>query len=54
VVFREDASCMRTGHSARAFTVFRKIALNLLNQERSTNAASEPNANKPPKPLSNC
>ena len=36
VVFREDESRMRTGHSARVFTLFRKIALNLLNQERST------------------
>lgn len=36
VVFREDESRMRTGHSARVFTMFRKIALNLLTQERST------------------
>lgn len=36
VVFREDESRMRTGHSARVFTMFRKIALNLLNQERTT------------------
>mgnify|MGYP002640404674 FL=1 len=36
VVFREDESRMRTGHSARVFTLFRKIALNLLNQERRT------------------
>ena len=36
VVFREDESRMRTGHSARVFTLFRKIALNLLNQERHT------------------
>lgn len=36
VVFREDESRMRTGRSARVFTMFRKIALNLLNQERST------------------
>ena len=26
---------MRTGHTARVFTLFRKLALNLLNQERS-------------------
>ena len=36
VVFREDESRMRTGHSARVFTMFRKIALNLLTQERNT------------------
>jgi predicted transposase YbfD/YdcC len=36
VTFREDASRQRTGHSARVFTLFRKLALNLLNQERST------------------
>ena len=36
VVFREDASRMRTGHSARVFTMFRKIALSLLNRERCT------------------
>ena len=35
VVFREDESRMRTGHSARVFTLFRKLALNHLNQERS-------------------
>lgn len=35
VVFGEDDSRMRTGHSARVFTLFRKLALNLLNQERS-------------------
>ena len=36
VVFREDASRMRSGHSVRVFTVFCKIALNLLNRDRST------------------
>jgi len=36
VTFREDASRQRTGHSARVFTLFRKLALNSLNQERST------------------
>lgn len=35
VVFREDESRMRIGHSARAFTLFRKVAINLLNQENS-------------------
>jgi predicted transposase YbfD/YdcC len=36
VVFREDESRMRTGHSARVFTLFRRIALNFLNLERRT------------------
>lgn len=36
VVFREDESRMRTGHSPRTFTLFRKLALSLLNQERTT------------------
>jgi predicted transposase YbfD/YdcC len=36
VTFREDASRQRTGHSARVFTLFRKLALNFLNQEHST------------------
>jgi predicted transposase YbfD/YdcC len=36
VVFREDESHMRTGHSARVFTLFRRIALNFLNLERRT------------------
>ena len=36
VVFREDDSRIRTGHSARTFTLFRRLALNLLNQERTT------------------
>jgi predicted transposase YbfD/YdcC len=36
VTFREDASRQRAGHSARVFTLFRKLALNFLNQERST------------------
>lgn len=33
VVFREDESRMRIGHSARVFTLFRKVAINLLNRE---------------------
>lgn len=33
VVFREDESRMRIGHSARVFTQFRKVAINLLNRE---------------------
>lgn len=35
VVFREDESRMRIGHSARVFTLFRKVAINLLNHETS-------------------
>jgi predicted transposase YbfD/YdcC len=36
VVFREDDSRQRIGHSARAFSQFRRIALSLLNRETST------------------
>jgi predicted transposase YbfD/YdcC len=35
VTFGEDASRMRAGHSARSFTLFRKVAMNLLNQEQA-------------------
>jgi len=31
---------MRTRHSARVFTLFRKTALNLLNQERSKKSST--------------
>lgn len=36
VVFREDDSRQRIGHSARVFSQFRRIALSLLNREKST------------------
>ena len=36
VVFHEDDSRQRIGHSARAFSQIRRIALSLLNQEKTT------------------
>ncbi len=34
-IFHEDDSRQRTGHSARAFSLIRRIALSLLNQEQT-------------------
>jgi hypothetical protein len=38
IAFREDDSRVRTGHAAENFAVLRRIALNLLRQERSVQA----------------
>jgi hypothetical protein len=38
LAFREDDSCVRSGHAAANFAVLRHIALNLLRQERSVTA----------------
>jgi predicted transposase YbfD/YdcC len=39
IAFREDDSRVRTGHAAEHFGILRRIALNLLSQERSTTSS---------------
>lgn len=55
VTFREDDCRIRDAIAARNFALLRKIAINLLTQDRSTKApADEANAKRPPRMTTIC